>query len=221
MNFEGRISGFTMGNRFDPGVVAGRVTPRAISSRLCSACRCVSIRSITIPDKLPLFIGLSVVPYVFVREEPTGPDAGKFLQPYLPLPKVASQADSPPNQTGSQPNEMGRQQHAADGEVGGGRQTGICKAPGTTIRARRQRRQNSAGRFFQVQAMSTAAISLPATRRTINPLAGCRGGCNSHVHGGAGHHDCQRRAALYRRGIIGGRGRQRNGSLPVIWRPTP
>ena len=36
------------------------------------------------PDKMPLFIGLSVTPYVHVNEEPTGPDAGKVLQPYLP-----------------------------------------------------------------------------------------------------------------------------------------
>jgi membrane fusion protein (multidrug efflux system) len=40
------------------------------------------------PDKDPLFIGLSVVPYVYVQEPPTGPDAGKFLQPNLPLPKI-------------------------------------------------------------------------------------------------------------------------------------
>jgi membrane fusion protein (multidrug efflux system) len=36
------------------------------------------------PDKMPLFIGLSVTPNVYVNEPPTGPDAGKVLQPYLP-----------------------------------------------------------------------------------------------------------------------------------------
>ena len=33
------------------------------------------------PDKAPLFIGLSVTPYVHVNETPTGPNAGKVLQP--------------------------------------------------------------------------------------------------------------------------------------------
>jgi membrane fusion protein (multidrug efflux system) len=32
------------------------------------------------PDKSPLFIGTSVVPYVRIDAPPTGPDAGKFLQ---------------------------------------------------------------------------------------------------------------------------------------------
>jgi membrane fusion protein (multidrug efflux system) len=36
------------------------------------------------PDKVPLFIGVSVTPYVHLDEEPSGPDAGKVLQPYLP-----------------------------------------------------------------------------------------------------------------------------------------
>jgi membrane fusion protein, multidrug efflux system len=32
------------------------------------------------PDKLPLFVGLSVTPTVDLRSTPTGPNAGKFLQ---------------------------------------------------------------------------------------------------------------------------------------------
>jgi membrane fusion protein (multidrug efflux system) len=32
------------------------------------------------PDKLPLFVGLSVEPHVYYRETPTGPNAGQFLQ---------------------------------------------------------------------------------------------------------------------------------------------
>ena len=36
------------------------------------------------PDKKPLFIGTSVVPYVYINKSPTGPDAGKFLQTALP-----------------------------------------------------------------------------------------------------------------------------------------
>jgi membrane fusion protein (multidrug efflux system) len=37
-------------------------------------------------DKAPLFIGTSVVPYVYVNKPPTGPDAGKFLQADAPQP---------------------------------------------------------------------------------------------------------------------------------------
>ncbi len=35
------------------------------------------------PDQAPLFIGLSVTPYIHINEEASGPDAGKVLQPYL------------------------------------------------------------------------------------------------------------------------------------------
>jgi hypothetical protein len=37
-------------------------------------------------EEAPLFVGLSVVPYVYYREAPTGPHAGKLLQPTSELP---------------------------------------------------------------------------------------------------------------------------------------
>jgi membrane fusion protein (multidrug efflux system) len=36
------------------------------------------------PDKDTLFIGTSVVPYVYINKPPSGPNAGKFLQSYAP-----------------------------------------------------------------------------------------------------------------------------------------
>jgi membrane fusion protein, multidrug efflux system len=33
------------------------------------------------PDNVPLFVGLSVVPYVYYKERPTGPNAGAVLRP--------------------------------------------------------------------------------------------------------------------------------------------
>ena len=39
------------------------------------------------PDKVPLFVGLSVAPYVYYKERPTGPHAGAVLRPSAPLPK--------------------------------------------------------------------------------------------------------------------------------------
>ena len=47
------------------------------------------------PDKHPLFIGTSVVPYVYINKPPTGPDAGKFLQAYVARSPASSSAGSP------------------------------------------------------------------------------------------------------------------------------
>ena len=53
------------------------------------------------PDTTPLFVGVSVEPVVHIKETPTGPDAGKFLQPYAatPLPPRRAQACDRPGQT--------------------------------------------------------------------------------------------------------------------------
>jgi membrane fusion protein (multidrug efflux system) len=111
--FEGRISGFTMGT----GSTLAILPAENATGNFIKVVQRLPVRIDPIdydPDKLPLFIGLSVVPYVYVRETPSGPDAGNFLQPFLPLPTVSRQADSPSNQTGSAPNEMGGAEKPAD-----------------------------------------------------------------------------------------------------------
>jgi len=35
------------------------------------------------PDKDPLFVGTSVVPYVYYKDPATGPNAGDYLQPHF------------------------------------------------------------------------------------------------------------------------------------------
>ena len=50
------------------------------------------------PDKDTLFIGTSVVPYVYINKPPTGPNAGKFLQTSLPQTQAIG---SPGNSPGS------------------------------------------------------------------------------------------------------------------------
>jgi membrane fusion protein (multidrug efflux system) len=40
------------------------------------------------PDTQPLFVGLSVTPYVHYKEPATGPNAGQFLQPQATLPQL-------------------------------------------------------------------------------------------------------------------------------------
>ena len=48
------------------------------------------------PDKNPLFIGTSVVPYVYINRPPTGPDAGKYLQTAVPVPQTGGSPRNPP-----------------------------------------------------------------------------------------------------------------------------
>jgi membrane fusion protein (multidrug efflux system) len=48
------------------------------------------------PEKDPLFIGLSVEPHVNIKEAPTGPNAGEFLQPYRAATPVAAKTELTP-----------------------------------------------------------------------------------------------------------------------------
>ena len=47
------------------------------------------------PDRLPLFVGLSVTPSVNLHSKPTGPNAGKFLQDLM-TPAIAETASATP-----------------------------------------------------------------------------------------------------------------------------
>jgi membrane fusion protein (multidrug efflux system) len=77
--FEGRISGFTMGT----GSTLALLPPENATGNFVKVVQRLPVR-IDLenydPDKSPLFIGTSVVPYVYFNKPPTGPDAGKFLQ---------------------------------------------------------------------------------------------------------------------------------------------
>jgi membrane fusion protein (multidrug efflux system) len=46
------------------------------------------------PNKNPLFVGTSVVPYVYINKPPTGPDAGKVLQTPVPQSQTAVQSQN-------------------------------------------------------------------------------------------------------------------------------
>jgi membrane fusion protein, multidrug efflux system len=67
--FKGRIAGFTMGT----GSTLALLPPQNVTGNRIEL-------EVYDPDKKPLFIGTSVVPYVYLNKPPTGPDAGKFLQ---------------------------------------------------------------------------------------------------------------------------------------------
>ncbi len=86
--FEGRVTGFTMGT----GTTLALLPPQNATGNFVKIVQRLPVRiELTDydPEKSPLFIGLSVVPYVYVKEPPTGPHAGEVLQPFLVLPKGA------------------------------------------------------------------------------------------------------------------------------------
>jgi membrane fusion protein (multidrug efflux system) len=78
--FEGRITGFTMGT----GQTLALLPPQNATGNFVKIVQRLPVRIELMdydPDRKPLFVGLSVVPYVYFKEAPSGPNAGKFLQP--------------------------------------------------------------------------------------------------------------------------------------------
>ena len=83
--YEGRITGFTMGT----GQTLALLPPQNATGNFVKIVQRLPVRiELTDyePDKAPLFVGLSVVPYVYYKEPATGPRAGEFLQPLRQLP---------------------------------------------------------------------------------------------------------------------------------------
>jgi membrane fusion protein (multidrug efflux system) len=107
-DFEGRITGFTMGT----GQTLALLPPQNATGNFVKIVQRLPVRielSDYDPEKAPLFVGLSVVPYVYYKEAPTGPNAGKVLQPLYPLPQGPTAAIEPePAQTSApQPGRSG------------------------------------------------------------------------------------------------------------------
>jgi membrane fusion protein, multidrug efflux system len=83
--FEGRITGFTMGT----GETLSLLPPQNATGNFVKIVQRLPVRvELTDyqPDRAPLFVGLSCTPYVYYKEPPTGPRAGDVLQPFAPLP---------------------------------------------------------------------------------------------------------------------------------------
>ncbi len=83
--FEGRISGFTMGT----GQTLALLPPQNATGNFVKIVQRLPVRiELTDydPEKAPLFVGLSVEPFVYAKEPPTGPHAGEYLQPHAALP---------------------------------------------------------------------------------------------------------------------------------------
>jgi membrane fusion protein, multidrug efflux system len=81
--FRGRVSGFTMVT----GSTLALLPAQNATGNFVKVVQRLPVR-IDLegydPDKDTLFIGTSVVPYVYMNKPPAGPDAGKFLQTDLP-----------------------------------------------------------------------------------------------------------------------------------------
>jgi membrane fusion protein, multidrug efflux system len=85
--FEGRITGFTMGT----GQTLSLLPPQNATGNFVKIVQRLPVRiDLTNydSDKAPLFVGLSVEPRVYYKEPPTGPNAGKVLQPLASLSKT-------------------------------------------------------------------------------------------------------------------------------------
>jgi membrane fusion protein (multidrug efflux system) len=96
--FTGRVSGFTEGT----GSTLALLPAENATGNFVKVVQRLPVR-IDLegydPDKNPLFIGTSVVPYVYVDKSPTGPDAGKFLQTVVPEPQPGGSSGNPPGAT--------------------------------------------------------------------------------------------------------------------------
>ncbi|MCG3137122.1 MAG: Multidrug resistance protein MdtA [Phycisphaerae bacterium] len=87
--FEGRITGFTMGT----GQTLALLPPQNATGNFVKIIQRLPVRIELLdynPDEAPLFVGLSVEPFVYFKEPPTGPHAGEILQPLADLPSAES-----------------------------------------------------------------------------------------------------------------------------------
>jgi membrane fusion protein (multidrug efflux system) len=91
--YEGRITGFTMGT----GQTLSLLPPQNATGNFVKIVQRLPVRielSDYRPDKDPLFVGLSVAPYVYFKEKAEGPHAGEVLQPVHTLPQGISVSES-------------------------------------------------------------------------------------------------------------------------------
>ena len=79
--FKGRVSGFTMGT----GSTLALLPAQNATGNFVKVVQRLPVRIDLVggnPEDAPLFVGLSVTPYVHFKATPTGPNAGRRLQQY-------------------------------------------------------------------------------------------------------------------------------------------
>ena len=98
--FEGRITGFTYGT----GSTIALLPPENATGNFIKVVQRLPVRIDLVDyntDQTPLFIGTSVVPYVYINKPASGPDAGKFLQTYVPQTNIAPSPSPGPTASAS------------------------------------------------------------------------------------------------------------------------
>ncbi|WP_165228405.1 HlyD family secretion protein [Aquisphaera insulae] len=116
-SFEGRITGFTMGT----GQTLSLLPPQNATGNFVKVVQRLPVRiELTNydPAKSPLFVGLSVVPYVYYKEPPAGPHAGDVLQPIRELPKRPAAGESLSADGRGSPGEPNAPPRPTPGEAG-------------------------------------------------------------------------------------------------------
>jgi len=81
--FRGRISGFTEGT----GSTLALLPAENATGNFVKVVQRLPVRIDLVdynPDQMPLFVGTSVVPHVYINKPPTGANAGKYLQSSAP-----------------------------------------------------------------------------------------------------------------------------------------
>ncbi|HEX4142524.1 MAG TPA: efflux RND transporter periplasmic adaptor subunit [Pirellulales bacterium] len=106
--FEGRITGFEMGT----GQTLALLPPQNATGNFVKIVQRLPVRiELTDyqPDINPLFVGLSVEPYVYYKEPAQGPNAGQMLRPISklpqlpPVPRASLPLEDQPQAAGSRP----------------------------------------------------------------------------------------------------------------------
>lgn len=95
-NFEGRITGFAMGT----GQTLALLPPQNATGNFIKIVQRLPVRvefTNYDADRTPLFVGLSVVPRVYIKEQATGSNAGAVLQPNTLLPRPSGSTPAPAN----------------------------------------------------------------------------------------------------------------------------
>jgi len=90
LEFEGRVTGFTMGT----GQTLALLPPQNATGNFVKIVQRLPVRiELTDydPDRQPLFVGLSVTPYIYYKEPPIGPNAGVFLRQLAVLPQAPTE----------------------------------------------------------------------------------------------------------------------------------
>ena len=99
--FPGRVAGFSPGT----GLSQSLLPPENATGNYVKVTQRLPVRielTEPNPDDTPLFAGLSVVPHVRIKEQPTGPGAGERLHTYGKL----RPADAGKGPAGSQPQNQ-------------------------------------------------------------------------------------------------------------------